>query len=84
MSARPFGFRADEPHVDEQRAYFGFWSHTPGEDEKPIVRWVDWHGNRYYQYRNYSERLGQDTDFLEAAQKIDQWIRTGPKPDPVY
>jgi hypothetical protein len=45
------------------------------------MRWVDWHGNRYYQYRHYTERFGQDTEWLEAAQKIDQWIRTGPKPD---
>ncbi len=38
-------------------------------------------GFRYYQYRHYTERFGQNTEYLEAALKLDEWIRTGPKPD---
>jgi len=45
------------------------------------MRFVDWHGNLYYQYRHYTQRFSQNTDWHEAAQAIDQWIRTGPKPD---
>jgi hypothetical protein len=45
------------------------------------MRIVDWHGSLYYQYRHYTQRFGQNTDFGEAALAIDQWIRTGPKPD---
>jgi len=81
FGSRPLGHSGDEPRVDKHRIYYGFWTHTPQPGEYPIVRWVDWHGNRYYQYRHYTERSGQNTDFLQAAQTIDVWIRTGPKPD---
>jgi hypothetical protein len=50
-------------------------------DEYPVIRWVDWRCNRYYQYRHYTERFGQNAEFLDAAVKLDEWIRTGPKPD---
>lgn len=78
---RGFGHAGDEPWIDEQRAYFGFWSNAPQRDEYPIMRWVDWHGNRYYQYKHYTDRFGQNDDFLFAAQKLDEWTRLGPKPD---
>jgi hypothetical protein len=78
-----FGHAGDEPYVDEQRIYYSFWAEVPEREPAaaPIMRFVDWHGNRYYQYRHYTERFEQNTDWLEAAQKIDEWIRTGPKPD---
>jgi hypothetical protein len=77
-----FGHGGDEPVVDERFVHYGFWAEAPETRPwpAPIIRWVDWHGSRYYQYRNYTERFGQNTDFLEAAMKIDEWIRTGPKP----
>jgi hypothetical protein len=78
-----FGHGGDQPHIDEQRIYYTFWAEAPerARDATPIMRWVDWHGNRYYQYRHYTERFGQNTDWAEAFQKIDTWIRTGPNPD---
>jgi hypothetical protein len=45
------------------------------------MRFVDWQGNLYYQYRHYTRRFGQNTDWDKAAQAIDKWIRTGPKPN---
>ena len=45
------------------------------------MRFVGWRGNLYYQYRHYTQRFGQNTEWGDAAQAIDQWIRTGPKPD---
>jgi hypothetical protein len=77
-----FGHGGDEPHVDEQRIYYAFWAEAPAREPQaaPIMRWVDWHGNRFYQYQHYTERFGQNTDWLEAVQKLDEWIRTGPSP----
>jgi hypothetical protein len=81
FGSRPIGHAGDEPRTDEHRIYYGFWSHTPQRNEYAVVRWVDWHGNRYYQYRNHTERFGQNIEFEQAASKIDEWSRTGPKPD---
>ena len=44
------------------------------------LRFVDWRENLYYQYRHYTQRFSQNTDFTQAAQKIDEWIKTGPSP----
>ena len=78
-----FGHVGDEPSVDEQRVYYSFWAEAPARAPAaaPIMRWVDWHGNRYYQYRHYTQRFRQNTDWMEAVQQIDTWIRTGPNPD---
>jgi hypothetical protein len=79
----PFGHAGDEPYIDELRIYYAFWAAVPVTAPKasPLMRFVDWHGNLYYQYRHYTQRFSQNTDWHEAAQAIDQWIRTGPKPD---
>ena len=37
--------------------------------------------NLYYSYRGYTRRFGQNTKFIDAAKDLDEWIRTGPKPD---
>jgi len=78
-----FGHAGNEPYIDEQRIYYAFWAVVPATAPKaaPIMRFVDWHGNLYYQYRHYTQRFSQNTDWSEAARVIDQWIRTGPKPD---
>ena len=79
----PFGHVGDDPYIDAERIYYPFWAEIPAKafQAAPIIRFVDWHGNLYYQYRHYTKRFGQNTDFNEAAQVIDEWIRTGPKPD---
>lgn len=81
MSVRPLGFRPDEAYADGQHFYFCFRSPAPAGLEKPIVRWVDWHGNLYYQYRDYTEQFSRDTDWSKAAEKFYELIGTGPKPD---
>jgi hypothetical protein len=83
LSILPFGHAGDEPYIDEQRIYYAFWAAVPvtAPGAVPIIRFVDWHGNLYYQYLHYTQRFTQNTDWNQAAQALDQWIRTGPKPD---
>jgi len=83
LSIIPFGHGGDDPYIDEQRIYYGFWAAVPLTAPKatPIIRFVDWHGNYYYQYRHYTQRFPQNTAWEKAAQVLDEWIRTGPKPD---
>jgi hypothetical protein len=40
------------------------------------MRWVDWHGNLYYQYHHYTRRFSQNTTYEQAAQALDEWART--------
>lgn len=79
----PFGHAGDDPYVDAERIYYPFWTAIPAQapKAKPIMRFVDWRGNLYYQYRHYTKRFSQNTDWSKVAQAIDEWIRTGPKPD---
>lgn len=78
-----YGFGLDNSTVDGSRAYYTFRARisSGAREVEPIIKFVDWHGNLYYQYRRYTERFPQNTDFTQAAVKIDKWIRTGPKSD---
>jgi hypothetical protein len=81
-STTAFGHGGDEPYIDEQRIYYSFWAEFPTVGiANPIMKFVDWHGNLFYQYRHYTQRFSQNTDFNQAWQAIDIWSRTGPKPD---
>jgi hypothetical protein len=79
----PFGHGGDVPYIDENRIYYAFWVVIPENvyNAAPIMKFVDWHGNLYYQCQNYTRRFGQNTTFEQALQVLDEWIRTGPKPD---
>jgi hypothetical protein len=46
-----------------------------------VIRFLDLHDNRYYQYRDYTQRFPANTDWSQAATAIDQWLRTGPSLD---
>ena len=83
LGINTFGHAGDEPYIDEQRIYYAFWAAVPATafNGSPIMRFVDWHGNLYYQYRHYTQRFPQNTDWPDAARALDEWIRTGPKPD---
>jgi hypothetical protein len=83
LSIIPFGHGGDDPYIETQRIYYPFWAEVPvtAATATPIMRFVDWHGNLFYQYRHYTQRFSQSTDWHDAAQAIDQWIRTGPKPN---
>ena len=83
LSILPFGHAGDEPYIDEQRIYYAFWAAVPATALKaaPMMRFVDWHGNFYYQYKHCTRRFPQNTNWIEAAQVLDEWIRTGPKPE---
>jgi hypothetical protein len=83
LSIIPFGHAGDEPYIDEQRIYYAFWAAVPATAPKatPIIRFIDWHGNRYYQYKHFTQRFSQNTSWEQAAPALDEWIRTGPKAD---
>jgi hypothetical protein len=78
-----FGHGGDDPRIDDQRVYYSFWAEVPAAaiQTDPIMQFVDWHGNLYYQFRHYTQRFSQNTDWSQAMQTIDEWIRTGPKAD---
>jgi hypothetical protein len=78
-----FGHAGDAPYIDAERIYYPFWAAVSphAHQAAPIMRFVDWHGNLYYQYRHYTQRFGQNTSWEQAAQVIHEWIRMGPKPD---
>jgi hypothetical protein len=44
----------------------------------PVIRFVDIHGNRYYQFRDHTQRFPANTDWTQALTAIDEWLRTGP------
>ena len=64
-----FGHGGDDPYIDAQRIYYPFWAAVPVTAPRamPIVRFVDWHGNLYHQFRYYTQRFSQNTDWHEAA-----------------
>ncbi len=78
-----FGLGIGPPTVEDDRTTYSFRARIPvtDPDAVPIIRFVDWRGNLYFQYKHYTERFPQNTDFHDAAVKIDKWIRTGPNPD---
>jgi hypothetical protein len=75
-----FGHPGNPPEVDDRRIYHTFWA-SLGPGDAPVIRFLDWHGNRYYQYEHYTERFPGNTDWPEAIRALDHWIRTGPKLD---
>jgi predicted nucleotide-binding protein len=78
-----FGFAGDPPRPDDYRRWYTFRASISPQihNPEPVIRFVDLHGNRYYQYRHHTQRFPHNTDWIEAANAIDQWLRTGPRPD---
>ena len=73
------GFGGDPPRADAQRRYYTFrTSASPQIRPEPIIRFVDLHGNRYYQFRDHTQRFPANTDWPQALTAIDEWLRTGP------
>jgi hypothetical protein len=79
MGLTGFGHAGNPPEVDDRRIYYTFRASLKPQDV-PVIRFVDWHGNRYYQYEHYTERFPRTADWPDAIRQIDQWIRTGPRP----
>jgi len=77
-----FGFAGDPPRADDRHRRYTFRASVSPQisNPEPIIRFVDLHGNRYYQFRDHTQRFPASTDWNEAATAIDQWLRTGPKP----
>jgi hypothetical protein len=79
----PVGHAGEEPVSSDGRVYYRFWA---GIDDHLIMRaviakFVDRHGNLYYSYLHQTRRFPQNTDWTTAAQKIWEWVATGPKAD---
>jgi hypothetical protein len=83
IAIRPTGHAGDQPVTEQGRSFIRMWAEIPDQlfRPAPIVRFVDRHGNVYYVYRQQTWRFPQNTDWITAATRIDQWIRTGPRPD---
>jgi hypothetical protein len=78
-----FGFAGDPPRTDDRHRRYTFRASISPQihNPEPIIRFVNLHGYRYYQYRDHTQRFPHHTDWTEAANTIDQWLRTGPKPE---
>jgi len=73
------GFGGDPPRADNQRRYYTFRaSVSPHIRPESAIRFIDLHGNRYYQFRDHTQRFSSDIDWPQALAAIDQWLRTGP------
>jgi hypothetical protein len=74
------GFSGDLPHADSQRRYYTFRASVSPQIHRPEpdIRFVDLHGNRYYVFRDHTQRFPPNTDWPRAMTDIDQWLRTGP------
>jgi predicted nucleotide-binding protein len=73
------GFSGDPPRADSQcRSYRFRASVNPQIHPEPAIRFVDLHGNRYYQFRDHTQRFPANTDWVQAVNAIDEWLRTGP------
>ena len=83
VGLRPAGHAGDPASTENGHVYYRFWAEIPEQlfQPSPIVRFVDRHGNLYYSLRGHTWRFPQSTDPTSAAVQIDQWIRTGPRPD---
>lgn len=77
------GFGGDQARVDgQQRRYIFRASVNPQiRNPEPVIRFVDLHGSRYYQFREHTQRFPANTDWTHAMTAIDQWLRTGPSLD---
>lgn len=73
------GYGGDPPRTDGQRRYYTFRaSVNPQIRPEAVIRFVDIHGTRYYQFRDHTQRFPADTDWPQAVTAIDEWLRTGP------
>ena len=74
------GFGGDPPCADRDRRCYTFRaSVNPQIRPEPFIRFVDLHGNLYYQFRDHTQRFPADTDWPQALTAIDEWLRTGPR-----
>jgi hypothetical protein len=82
MTIYPPGWTFGRPVTENGQVRWTCNARAPqAPDAVPIVRFTDRNGNLYYSYHGYTRRFAQNTDFMRAAMQLDEWIRTGPKPD---
>jgi len=73
------GFSGDPPRADSQRRRYTFRaSVNPEIRPEPAIRFVDLQGNRYYQFRDHTQRFPANTEWQQALTAIEEWLRTGP------
>jgi hypothetical protein len=76
------GFNGETSRVIGERRHYAFRASVNPQITypEPAIRFVDLHGNRYYQFRDHTQRFPANTDWTHALQAIDEWLRTGPAP----
>jgi hypothetical protein len=67
------------PAIENGRCVIRMLTDVPDRRVAPIVRFTDRHGNRYYTYRQLTQRIPHD-DWVIAARELDRQYRTGPDP----
>jgi predicted nucleotide-binding protein len=73
------GFICDPARVDGQRRHYTFRaSANPQIQPEPAIRFVDIHGNRFYQFHDHTQRFPSPFDWAQAIAAIDEWLRAGP------
>lgn len=83
LTIQPTGHSGEPPVVENGSTVYRYWAEISEllTDPAPIIRFVDRHGNLYYQYKGHTDRFPHITDFPAAATTIQSWINSGPKPD---
>lgn len=78
-----FGFSSDPPQVDDHHRRITFRASVSPQirNPEPVIRFVNLHGHRYYQFRHHTQRFPQNADWIQATTVIDEWLRAGPSPD---
>jgi hypothetical protein len=81
LGIMPLGHTGDKPESVNGRVYYRFWAEISDQLYTPttIARFVDRHGNLYYNYLHQTMRFPQNTGWEIAAQQIWKWVATGPK-----
>ncbi len=83
FSMTGFGYGGDTPRAGNGRIWYPFRASISPQVRNPevVIRFVDQHGNRFYQFRLHTQRFPGRTDWIDAMKVIDLWLRTGPNPD---
>jgi hypothetical protein len=64
--------------IGDERTSYTFTANTTGSGHNyPLMRFVDWNGNLYYQFRHYTMRFDPGTEWADALHAIEKWSRDG-------
>lgn len=62
---------------DERTSYTFTVTATGSGNNYPLMRFLDWNGNLYYQFRHYTMRFDPGIEWADALHVIEKWSRDG-------